>query len=187
MENIDTIKKKNEELEQRFTAIETVLASMTDAKELFENVLTKLEEEFAIPFVWISMINRPGLPEAIHDLTSSNILKYRLNIIKESAFRSLIADDIKPILINNDLNPFYKLMPLKKKYFIRSLAVVPITLHHEIIGSLNLADASSLRYHPDMDTTLLQRLGSSLSCRLSEMIPCEKAAESSLEEMCKNE
>jgi uncharacterized protein YigA (DUF484 family) len=187
MKDIDTIKKKNEELAQQFIAIETALASFTEAKELFEKILVHLEETFAIPFVWISMINRQDLPGAIHDLTTSKILKYRLNIIEEGAFRNLIAHGTKPMLVNRDLKTFYRLLPLKKKYFIRSLAVVPITLHNEIIGSLNLGDSSNLRYQPEMDTTLLQRLASKISSRLSEIIPRDKTADTAMDEACNTE
>jgi len=183
MKDIDDIKKMNEEIEQRFIAIETALAAFGDVKELFEKVLIRLEEEFGIPFVWLSMVNRQNLPGAIHDLTTSKILKYRLNIIDEAAFRNLIANNTRPMLVNEDLKLFYRLLPLKKKYFIRSLAVVPITLHNEIIGSLNLGDSSRNRYQPDMDTTLLQRLALKISSRLSEIIPCEKVADTAIGEV----
>jgi len=188
MKDIDDIKMMNEKIEQKFIAIETAIATLSDVKELFEKILIRLEEEFAIPFVWISMVNRQHLPETIHDLTTSKILKYRLNIIDEGAFRSLLAHHSKPMLVNEDLKQFYRLLPLKKKFFIRSLAIVPISLHDDIIGSLNLGDSSRDRYQPDMDTTLLQRLASKISSRLSEIIPpLEKSAGSVAGGVCKNE
>jgi uncharacterized protein YigA (DUF484 family) len=183
MKNMYDIKKKNEEIAQKFIKIETAITSFPDAKELFEKVLIQIEEEFDIPFVWISMINRPYLPDAIHALTTSKILKDRLNIIDEGIFLGLIANDTKPVLANDNLKPFYKLFPKKKKYFIRSLAVAPITLHKEIIGSLNHGDFSPFRYQPDMDTSLLQRLAANISSRLSEIIPCEKTADTAIDEM----
>lgn len=187
MKDMHDIRKKNEEIAQKFTKIETAITTFPDAKELFEKVLIQLEEEFNIPFVWISMINRPYLPDAIHALTTSKILKDRLNIIDEESFLGLIANDTKPVLVNDDLRPFYKLFPKKKKYFIRSLAVAPITLHMEIIGSLNYGDFSSLRYQPDMDTGLLSRLASNISSRLSEIIPCEKTASTGVDGVGKAE
>lgn len=181
MKDIHDIRKQNEEIEQRFISIEAALPSFTDAKDLFEKVLIQLEEEFKIPFVWLSMINRQHLPDAIHNLTASKLLKPRLNIIEEKAFCSLIGHDTKPILVNGNLKLFYRLLPLKKKYFIRSLAIVPITLHLEIIGSLNFGDSSPVRYRPDMDTTLLQTLASNISSRLSELIPCEKEDDTAMD------
>ncbi len=187
MKDMYEIKKKNEEIANKFIKIETAITSFPDAKELFEKVLIQIEEVFDIPFVWISMINRPYLPDAIHALTTSKILKDRLNIIDENTFLGLIANDTKPVLANDNLKPFYKLFPKKKKYFIRSLAVAPITLHKEIIGSLNHGDFSPLRYQPDMDTGLLSKLASNISSRLSEIIPCEKTADAAVDEMEKAE
>lgn len=187
MKDMYEIKKKNEEIAKKFIKIETAITSFPDAKELFEKVLIQIEEAFDIPFVWISMINRPYLPDAIHALTTSKILKDRLNIIDEDTFLGLIANDTKPVLANDNLKPFYKLFPKKKKYFIRSLAVAPITLNKEIIGSLNHGDFSPLRYQPDMDTGLLSKLASNISSRLSEIIPCEKTTEAAVNEMEKAE
>jgi uncharacterized protein YigA (DUF484 family) len=183
MKDVHEIKRKNEEIAEKFMRIETAITSFSDAKELFEKVLAQIEETFNIPFVWISMINRPHLPDAIHSLTTSKILKDRLNIIDEDIFLSLIANDTKPVLANDDLKPFYKLFPKKKKFFIRSLAVAPITLHKEIIGSLNHGDFSHLRYQPDMDTGLLSKLASNISSRLSEIIPFEMTAEGAKKEI----
>jgi len=65
---------------------------------------------------------------------------------------NLVAESTMPRLINDNLKPFYKLLPRNKKYFIKSLAIAPITLNSEIIGSINYGDFSSLRYQPGMDT-----------------------------------
>ena len=182
MNSINDIREKNEEIARKFIRIETSLPSFADPKELFEKVLIQIEEEFDIPFVWISVINRRHLTDMIRSLRTSIILKDRINIIDEATFFSLIADGAKPVLANDGLNPFFKLLPRKKKYFIRSLAVAPLTLQQDIIGSLNLGDFSGLRYQPDMDTNLLRRLASNISIRLSEILPCEKTADLVTEE-----
>ena len=174
MKDMHDIRKINEEIAEKFIKIETALVFFPDGKELFEKVLIRLEEEFDIPFVWISMINRPSLSGLIQTLATSRILKDRLNIIDEAIFYKLIGNNEKPLLVNEGIKPFFKLFPKKKKYFIRSLAIAPITLHQEIIGSLNHGDYSRLRYQPDMATSLLQKLASHISSRLSEIIPCEK-------------
>lgn len=174
MKDMDDIKKKNEEIARKFDKIESALPSFSNGKDLFEKILIQLEGQFNIPFVWISIINRHDLSGVIQELATSKIIKDRLNIIDEAAFFSLVADGTNPVLVNNNLKPYFKLFPKKRKFFIRSLAIAPITLHEEIFGSLNHGDFSSLRYQPDMDTTLLERLTYRISIRLSEMIPCEK-------------
>jgi len=187
MKDVNDIKKKNEEIARKFMKIETALPSFSDVTELFETILIKIEAEFDIPFVWISMINRPYLAGVIQALTRSKLLKDRINIVDETSFFSLVADGTKPVLANEGLKPFFKLLPRKKKFFIGSLAVAPIALHQEIIGSLNHGDFTSLRYQPDMDTTLLHRLASNISIRLSEIIACEKMTDKAIDETGKGD
>jgi diguanylate cyclase (GGDEF)-like protein len=66
------------------------------------------------------------------------------------------------------------MLPKGQLNFIRSLAVSPISLHGEIIGSLNQADLSPLRYRPGMDTQLLEQLAVKVSICLSNVIAHER-------------
>jgi uncharacterized protein YigA (DUF484 family) len=170
------ILKKNEEIAKKISKIEKSLPSFLNAKDLFEKLLVQIEEEFGIPFVWISIATETDLASLIQLLRASYIIKERLNIIDRVTFLSIIADSTKPVLANNDLKPFYKLLPRKKKFFIRSLAIAPIIVNSEIMGSINLGDYSNLRYQPGMETELLERLVSNVSCCLSNFMTCEKEA-----------
>jgi len=168
-EKVDIL-KTNEEISLKFGKIEENLASFLTVKDLFEKLIIQIQEEFRIPFVWISIISEPDLADVIQVLKSSRILKERLNIIDRAAFLQCIANSTKPILANNYMKPFYKLLPRNKKYFIKSLAIAPITLNSEIIGSINHGDFSNLRYQPGMDTNLLEKLASNISARLSNIM-----------------
>jgi len=168
-EKVDIL-KTNEEITLKFGKIEENLASFLNVKDLFEKLIIQIQEEFRIPFVWISIISEPDLADVIQVLKSSRILKERLNIIDRAAFLQCIANSTKPILANNYMKPFYKLLPRNKKYFVKSLAIAPITLNSEIIGSINHGDFSNLRYQPGMDTNLLEKLASNISARLSNIM-----------------
>jgi len=168
-ETVD-IRKMNEELAQKFCKIEGALPSFLTIKDLFENLLTQIEAEFHVPFVWISIFNELSLVDIIKVLKTSKILKDRINIIDRTVFLDLVKESTMPRLINDHMKPFYKLLPRNKKYFIKSLAIAPITFHNEIIGSINYGDFSSLRYQPGMDTSLLERLVSHVSARLSAIM-----------------
>jgi len=174
MDEISETIRKNNEIAEKFYAIEQSLASFTDARDLFEKLVPRLHVEFSIPFVWISIIRRPETSHLIRLLESSALLKDHLNLIDEAVFLGLAAD-VKPVLANRDLRPFYRLFPKEKKYFIKSIAVVPIALNGRIIGSINHGDASHTRYEPDLDTSLLERLSGSLSSCLSRLIPPDPA------------
>ena len=168
-DNVEIL-EKNEEIARKFRMIEDNLSSFLNVKDLFEKLVIQIQEEFNIPFVWISIINERDLSSLVQALKSSQILKERLNIVERSVFLNLIANSTKPMLANNNLKSFYKLLPLKKKYFIKSIAVAPITFNNEIIGSINYGDSSSLRYQPGMDTCLLEKMVSNISARLSDIM-----------------
>ena len=170
MDEISETIRKNKEIAEKFYAIEKSLNAFTDPGDLFEKLVPRLRDEFAIPFVWISIISRPETSRLIRLLESSALLKDHVNRIDEAAFQELVTGT-KPVLANRDLRPFYRLFPKNKKYFIKSIAVVPISLNGRIIGSINHGDAAHTRYEPDLDTSLLERLAGSLSSRLSTLMP----------------
>jgi diguanylate cyclase (GGDEF)-like protein len=174
MEDLLETLKTNEEIAQKFFEIEVSILSILNFKDLFERLLTEIREKFGVPYVWISMIDKSEVSDLMQTLESSKILKERLNVIDREAFLSLIEGETKPVLISGDLKPYYKLLPQGQMYFIRSLAIAPITLDGEIIGSLNQADLSRLRYRPGMDTRLLERLAVKVSICLSNVTAHEK-------------
>lgn len=174
MEDLLETLRTNEEIAQRFFEIEISILSILNFKDLFEKLLTEIREKFGVPYVWISMIDKSEVSDLLQSLESSKILKERLNVIDKDTFLSLVENETKPILISGDLKPYYQLLPQGQMYFIRSLAIAPITLDGEIIGSLNQADLSRLRYRPGMDTRLLERLAVKVSICLSNVTAHEK-------------
>jgi uncharacterized protein YigA (DUF484 family) len=162
--------RKNKEIAEKFVRIEAELPLFSELKELFEKLLMRLQEEFAIPFVWLSIINRPEVSGLVQSLTASEILRDRLNIIDEAPFLELASLGTTPVLANEELHPFYRLFPKNKKFFIKSIAIAPITLDGQIIGSINYGDAARLRYEPGMDTSLLQHLTGAVSSCLTGLL-----------------
>jgi diguanylate cyclase (GGDEF)-like protein len=170
---IETL-RTNEDIAQSFFEIETSILSVLNFKDLFEKLLTEIKEKFEIPYVWISIIDNSEVYKLTEALSSSEILKERLNFIDRMTFTNLTGNKTKPVLINNNLKAFYKLMPQKHKYFIGSIAVAPLTVDGQIIGSLNQADHSEEHFKPNMDTGLLEQLAVKISICLSNVIAHEK-------------
>jgi diguanylate cyclase (GGDEF)-like protein len=166
--------KENEEIAQKFHEIETSILSILNFKDLFEVLLTEIEDKFRVPYTWISFIEKSEVSGLVAALESSAILKERLNIVERELFMELLGPHKKPILVNRNLKPYFKLLPQNRKYFIKSIAVAPITLDGAIIGSLNQADFEAARFQPGMDTTLLERLALKLSLCLSNVTAHEK-------------
>jgi uncharacterized protein YigA (DUF484 family) len=168
MDNVLELKKKNEEIAKKFGHIEEKLSSVENPVHLFEEWQAGMSDAFGIPFLWISIIDNPENAAIIKAMKGSRLLKDRVNVIEESTFAGLTPNGVKPVLVNGELRPFFRLLP-KNKYFIKSMALAPITMDGRVIGSLNHGDPSSKRYEPDMDTDLLQSLAAKLSSCLSAM------------------
>jgi uncharacterized protein YigA (DUF484 family) len=169
--NEPDIPKINDEIAGKFRKIKADLAARRSVVELFETLFTEIETEFGVPFVWLSLIRLPETAGLLKNLEASALLRERLNSIEQARFLEIIPDAASPLLVSGDLRPFFSLLPRNRKYFIRSLAVSPITLHSRLIGSMNHGDASPTRYEPGMDTTLLKRLARSVSDRLTRLLP----------------
>lgn len=166
--------RDNEEIATKFFEIEVSILSILDFEGLFERLLSEIREKFGIPCVWISLIDKSEISDLIQTLSLSKDLRDRLNLIERKAFLRLTGNQTTPLLLNGDLHPFHPMLPKGQLNFIRSLAVSPITLHGQIIGSLNQADFSPLRYRPGMDTRLLEQLAVKVSICLSNVIAHER-------------
>ena len=169
MKQEDKLKQVNEEIARRFTSIKNKLNGASDIAGMLETLFDEVENEFQIPFVWLTLINENKNATVIEAVKSSDKLKTRLNLISRAVFDELLKEGVKPVLINNNLKPYYKLFPQSKKYFAKSMAIVPLCLNDEIIGSWNNGDVSPERYSPDMDTDILEHFAKLISNRLTEI------------------
>jgi diguanylate cyclase (GGDEF)-like protein len=170
---IETL-KINQEIAQKFFEIETSILSILNFKDFLEKLLTEIQDKREIPYVWISMIDKSDLTDMIQKSAPSEILTDRTNVIDRDVFLKLIKNRTEPILVNDDLTAFAALLPRQYKYHIRSLAIAPLTLDGEIIGSLNHGDHSEFRYRPDMETSLLKQLATIVSICLSNVMAHER-------------
>ena len=170
MDEVSETIKKNKAIADKFSRIEAELPLFSNPTELFEKLLMRLQDEFAIPYVWLSLINNLEDLGLLRSITASEILRDRLNLINETQFLEVAAQGAKPILANKDLQPFYRLFPKNKKFFIRSIAIAPFMYDGRIIGSINYGDAATTRYEPGMDTSLLQHLTETISSCLTGLL-----------------
>jgi uncharacterized protein YigA (DUF484 family) len=175
--NEPEIEKINKEIGGKFRRVEEDLAACRSAGELFESLLAAIERSFAIPFVWLSIVQGPETVRLLRELESSKILGDRLKRISEGSFLEIMAGEDKPRLANGDLRTFFRLMPPNRKYFIRSIALVPLSFHGRLIGSLNHGDPSPDRFQPGMDTALLRGLAARISERLEGLMTAEKGGD----------
>ncbi|MEN6489888.1 MAG: sensor domain-containing diguanylate cyclase [Smithella sp.] len=174
MEKIIETLGKNQEIAQKFFEIEASVLSILNFRDFLEKLLTEIQNKRDIPYVWISLIDGSDVADMIKKSAPSKILKERTNPISREAFLKLTKSSTDPILVNNNLSSFQALIPHSYKNRIQSLAIAPLTVDGEIIGSLNHGDYSPSRYEPEMDTTLLKQLATIVSICLSNVMAHEK-------------
>jgi diguanylate cyclase (GGDEF)-like protein len=177
MENIDALLemlKKNDEITRKFQAIETKILSILDFTDLFEILLDEIRQKFQVPYVWLTLIDTGDKAGLLEFLEKSKILETNLNIVSPETFSSLVPMGTLPLLVNEDLKPYYRLLPPIKKFMVKSIAIAPITHDGQIIGSLNQADFSYLRFSPGIDTSLLEQLAVKVSLCIANVAAHEK-------------
>ena len=177
MRDMDAILKRlreNEDIAKKFHEIEIKILSILDFKDLFESLLSEFEEKFSVPYVWISLIEASEVSTLIQSLETSDILRERMNVTERTVFRELVGRGTRPVLVNQDLVAYRQLLPKDKTYRIGSMAIAPISLDGEIIGSLNQADSSPHHFSPTIDTSLLEWLAVKVSLCLSNVTAHEK-------------
>jgi uncharacterized protein YigA (DUF484 family) len=169
MNKEEEIKRVNEEIAERFSRIEAKLSAIHDFAGLFETLFTSIEEEFGVPFVWLSLIDTESNAKIIAALKLSAPLRNRLSVVKPELLEEIFSAGYKPFLVNENLRPYFKLFPSSNKYFIKSLAIVPLQINEKIVGSWNNGDALANRYSPEMETGLLEKFAQMISRRLTEI------------------
>ncbi|HBI47483.1 MAG TPA: hypothetical protein DDX93_01970 [Smithella sp.] len=170
MNKTENIERINTKIADSFERIEASLSEAKDIAGLFEILLTGIEKEFEVPYVWLTLIDTTMTAPVIEAIKSSDILIDRLKVIKPELFHEILPSGLKPVLVNKDIQPYYKLLPSTRKYFVKSLALVPFKIKEEIVGSWNNGDAYRDRYTQDMGTDLLQNLAQLVSVRLTELV-----------------
>jgi uncharacterized protein YigA (DUF484 family) len=170
MDKKENIERINTKIASGFEKIEKKLAEAENVAELFEFLFTGIEDEFQVPFVWLTIADTKKNLRFIEEAKAAGFLKDRLNVVKPAFFKEIFSTGLKPVLVNKNLTNYYRLFPEHRKYFIKSLALVPFKINGELTGSWNNGDAVQSRYTPEMETNLLQKLSRCVSARLDELI-----------------
>ncbi len=164
----------NEEIARKFFEIETSILTIRQFKDFLHRLLREIREKFNIPYVWITLIEGSEPLKLLESVEPPPSVRKNLRTITKEDLMRLTDNRRSPVLINDRLQDFESILPEQGRKKIRSLAIVPLTLDREVIGSLNLADPSDQRYAPGMETTLLEQLAVKVSICLSNVMAQEK-------------
>lgn len=166
--------RQNEQIVRKLFDIESNILGTTQFRDLFENLLTQIEQQFAIPHVWLTLVHDEAMTHLIADLQQSPQTKTHLVIVDESTFRALAGEGESPLLVNERLDRYSPLVPPVFRGSLGSLAIAPIRFEGRIIGSFNQGDADATRFSPDKDTFFLRQLAVKVSICLANVTAHEQ-------------
>lgn len=166
--------KDNDTLARKFHEIETSILTIFNYQDLFKELLDQIQLKFGVPLVWLSFIKDSEVSRLAEQLSDKEIWRERINIIERKDLLHITARQITPRLINRNIASYASIFPSTSRPLIKSVAVAPISLDGELIGSLNQGDLSPDRFHPGLDTILLERLALKVSLCLSNVTAHEK-------------
>jgi len=166
--------RENEDLARKFHEVESRILSVLNFRDFFERLLLEISSIFDIPLVWFSLLEETDVSQLIRQSATTKVLRERMNLVDRESFFKLTGQLDRPLLVNERISLYGRLLPPNRSLNIGSMAVVPVTLDGELVGSLNLADGSSSRYAPGLNMVLLERLALKVSLCLSNVTAHEK-------------
>ena len=166
--------KQNEIVARKFHEIEISILTILNFQDFIEELLSEISSKFSTPYTWISIIEESSISEYLQNIQNSNLLKKSTAFLSKEEFTNITGNRLKPLLANKNLNGFSALIPEASEYEFGSIAVAPITLDGEVVGSINQADKNIHRFDPNIDTSLLEQLALKVSLCLSNVTAHEQ-------------
>ncbi len=166
--------KQNEIVARKFHEIEISILTILNFQDFIEELLSEISSKFSIPYTWISIIEESSITKYLQSIQNSDLLKESTAFLSKEEFTKITGNRLKPLLANKNLNGFCALIPEASEYEFGSIAVAPITLDGEVVGSINQADKNIHRFDPNIDTYLLEQLALKVSLCLSNVTAHEQ-------------
>lgn len=166
--------KQNEIVARRFHEIEISILTILNFQDFIEKLLSEISTKFSVPYTWLSIIEESNISQYLHDIQNSALLSTSTAFLSKDGFLDITQNRLKPLLANKELKRFDPIIPEAAEYDIGSIAIAPITLDGEIVGSINQADIDSFRFEPGIDTSLLEQLALKVSLCLSNVTAHER-------------
>ncbi|MDA3896363.1 MAG: GGDEF domain-containing protein [Desulfobacteraceae bacterium] len=165
---------ENENIQRKFHEFESKILTILNFQDFFEILLTEMGNIFNVPYVWLSVIKKSSMASLINPLINSKIIIEKTKFIDRSDFNAVFGNMSTPRLYSNSLEPWTVFLPKENKYHTGSIAIAPVYIDSEIVGSLNQWDHVATRFEPDMDTSFLEQLMMKISLCLSNVAAHEK-------------
>ncbi|MDQ5984841.1 MAG: hypothetical protein CSYNP_00539 [Syntrophus sp. SKADARSKE-3] len=162
--------RENDDIAKKFFAIQTSVLSTLNFDDFFSKLLETIRDKFNVPNIWFSLIHPSKVTTLIHRQDHPELISR----LSRDVLTEIVGRRRKPILMNENLELVSSTLPEGRPFDFRSVAIMPLTLDGELIGSFNLADPSPERFHDGLDQSFLAQLGLVISICFSNVVAHEE-------------
>lgn len=165
--------RENEQLAEKFYQVELKILATLNYADFFETLLSEIATVFEVPFVWFSLIEGSEVECLLRERYGDQLETVVTRV--ECEFLDRFVDDNGEVLrVNENLHHYLPLLPKQHYRAVRSMAIAPIFVDGELVGTLNQADGDVDRFSPCLNPVLLQRLALKISICMSNVTAHEK-------------
>ena len=166
--------RRNEDIQRRLDEVEDFLLAHRDLKELFRHLCRRISQVYQLEAVTLTLeADNQRLRQALEGFPQAGLPEMVFSRPRKEL--RLILGDLERPFLSNRVADDLRFCFFPQGTFVASLAVVPLWVRAEFLGTLNLGSASPSRYQPSFDTHFLERLGRKASAGLDAALLLEQA------------
>ncbi|MDY0189762.1 MAG: DUF484 family protein [Desulfuromonas sp.] len=165
--------RENEQLAEKFYQVELKILATLNYADFFETLLNEVAAVFDVPLVWFSLIDDSQVALLLRERYDRQ-LKGVVNSVERELLERFIGTTDEVVRVNENVHHYLCLLPKQYKQVVRSMALAPIVVDGELVGTLNQASDDVQRFSPSLNPVLLQRLAVIISICLSNVTAHEK-------------
>jgi len=166
--------RRNEQIQLRLDEVEEFLLAQRELKSLLRHLGRRIAQTYELDAVSLALAeDNPRLKEALNgqlpgDAAEDCFWRDRKEL------RLLLVDLDRPLLSNRVSQEIMQCF-FPRSNFLGSVALAPLWVRGELLGTLNLGSASPKRYGPGLDTHFLERLARKVAAGLDAAVLLEQA------------
>lgn len=165
--------RENEQLAEKFYQVELKILATLNYADFFQTLLREIATVFEVPFVWFSLIEGSEVECLLRERCGGQ-LETVVNCVDREFLDRFVGDKGDVLRVNENLHHYLPLLPKDHCRAVRSMAIAPIYVDGELVGTLNQADGDVDRFSPSLNPVLLQRLALKVSICMSNVTAHEK-------------
>ncbi|MBS3731970.1 MAG: sensor domain-containing diguanylate cyclase [Desulfobacterales bacterium] len=166
--------KEKEVMDEKFRQVDARILETLNLKDFFEHLLSYVIAGFDIPYVWLTLIEESRLAGLVRRIDNSLTVRARTAFIPQTEFSGLVENPESPKMISDTLETFSPLFPENGIYPVKSMAVCPVKIDGQTVGSINFGDVSNHRFGMEITTPSLSHMMQKISLCLSNVCAHEE-------------